>query len=67
MEIRCQVNRANKISGEQALESSGRRTMKRTPLVATYHPDLPPLRRILCNHVPILHVLDRIKLVAPSP
>ena len=67
MEIQCQKNRENRISREQAFESSGRKTTNRILLVVTYHPDLPPLSRILRNHLPILHVSDRMKLVAPSP
>ena len=67
MEIQHQINRANKISREQVLESSGSKTSDRIPLVVTYHPDLPSLSRILCKHLPILYVLDRMKLVAPSP
>ena len=32
----------------------------------TYHPDLSPLGKILRNHLPILHVLERMKLATPS-
>ena len=41
--------------------------MDRILLVVTYHPDLPPLSKILCNHLPILHVSERMKLAIPNP
>ena len=67
MEIQQQIERANRISREQALEMSGKNTTDRIPLVVTYHPDLPPLSKTLRDHLPILHVSERMKLAAPSP
>ena len=67
MEIQRQIDRANKISRKQALQKSGKNTTDRIPLVLTYHPDLPLLNKILRDHLPILHVSERMKLAAPSP
>ena len=35
--------------------------------MVTFHSDLPPLSKILHDHLPILHVSERMKLAAPSP
>ena len=61
MEIQQQIAR------EEALEMSGKKTIDKIPLVVTYHPDLPPLGKILPDHLPILHVSERMKLAVPSP
>ena len=67
VEIQRQIDRANEITRDEALETSERKTMDRIPLVVTYHPDLPLLGKILHNHLPIFHVLERMKLATPRP
>ena len=59
MEIQRQIDRANRISRDQALETSGRKTTDRILLVVTYHPHLPPLSKILRDNLPILHVSEK--------
>ena len=39
----------------------------RTPLVVTYHPDLPPLAQIVNKHFSILQTNDKLKQVFPEP
>ena len=39
MEIQRQIDRANEITRDEALETSERKTTDRIPLVVTYHPD----------------------------
>ena len=67
MEIQCQINRPNGITREVALGTSGRKITDRISLVVGYHPDLPPLSKILHDYFPILHVSERMKLSAPNP
>ena len=66
MEIQREIDRASRISRDPALETSGRKTTDRIPLVVTYHPDLPPLSKIGHDHLPILHVSERMKLASLS-
>ena len=66
MEIQRPINEANRISRDQALETCGNKTTDRILLVVTYHPDLPPQTKILCDHLPILHFSDRMNLALPS-
>ena len=67
MEIQRQKERANRISRDRALEMSGTKTTDKILLVVTYHPDLPPLSKILRDNLPILHVSEKMKLAAQSP
>ena len=66
MEVQRKIDRANRISRDQVLQTSGRKTTDRIPLVLIYHPDLPPFSKILCDNLPILHVSERMKLAAPN-
>ena len=66
MHVQRQIDRANEITRDEALETSERKTTDRIPLVVTYQ-DLKPLGKILRNHLPILHVSERMKLATPSP
>ena len=60
MEIQRQIDRPNRRSRDQVLETSEKKTTDRIPFVVTYHPDLPPLSKILRDHLPILHVSEKI-------
>ncbi len=39
----------------------------RTPLVVTYHPDLPPMAQIVNKHFNILQSNDKLKQIFPEP
>ena len=67
MEIQRQIERAKRITREEALETSRKKKSDRIPLVVNYHPDLPPLSKILRDHLPILHVSEKMKLAIPNP
>ena len=41
--------------------------MKRVPMVVTYHLQLPRLGKILRNHLPALHISNKMKKAAPLP
>ena len=53
MDIQRQIDKAKSISRKEALRTSGKKTTDRIPLVVGYHPDVPPLSKILRNHLPI--------------
>ena len=50
------------------LQSKPNKTpLDRIPLVVTYQPGLPPLKRILEKHLPILHVSNRLSMAVRNP
>ena len=65
-EFQSHINRATGVK-RAAVSSSTRDASARIPLVATYHPDRPNLSRILRDHLPILHVSQRMKAIVPNP
>ena len=67
VEVQDQMDRATSVSREQALAISENKTSDRVPLVVTYHPELPCLGKILCDHLPTLHISERMKKAIPSP
>ena len=68
MEVQQQIDRAKMMARDEALEMSNRKKKSdRIPLVVNYHPNLPPLSKILREHLPILHVTERMKLTVPNP
>ena len=67
VEVQHQINRATRISRTEALGTSEVRTMKRVPLVVTFHPQLPRLGKILRDHLPTLHISNKMKEAVPSP
>ena len=62
--IQHQIDRATNTSRSMALESHEKNPIERVTLVVTYHPDLPPLNKILCDHLSTLHTSEKMKLYA---
>ena len=66
-EVQHQVNRAARVSRTEALGTSETRTMKSVPLVITFHPQLPRWGKILRDHLPTLHISNKMKETVPNP
>ena len=66
-ELQHQIDRASNIDRNDALQTKQRNTTERTPMVVTYHPDLPPLSKILRKHLPVLHISEKMKQSVPYP
>ena len=66
MKVQQQIDRATSIMRAEALKNSEKKNIDRVPLVVTYHPDLPNLSKILRQHLPILHVSERMKRIVPN-
>ena len=43
------------------------KNIERVPLVVTYHPELLCLGKILSNHLPTLHISEKMKKMVPNP
>ena len=66
-EVQQQINKATRVHRDEALMPSETTNIGRIPLVVTYHPNLPPLHKILRKHLPILHLSDRMKKAVSNP
>ena len=64
--IQQQIGRASSVNRNIALTSSERDNTHRVPLVVTYHPELPNLSKILRDHLPTLHVSEKMKKAVPN-
>ena len=64
-EVQLQINKATSYQRQELLHPKIKTTEQITPLVATYHPDLPHLSRILHNHQGIIDISSRLKEVVP--
>ena len=66
-EVQHQINRATRVSRTEALGMSETKIMTRVPLVVTFHPQLPHLGKILRDHLPTLHISNKMKEAVPNP
>ena len=66
-ELQLQIDKAASVSRAEALKASRDNTTDRIPLVVTYNPNLPRLSKILRDHLPTLHVSERMKSAMPYP
>ena len=46
---------------------SENKNIERVPLVVTYHPELPCWGKILHDHLPTLHISEKMKKAVPNP
>ena len=67
MEVQHQIYRATNTSRKEALKSSIKKSTDRIPMVVAYHPDLGSFNKILHNHLPNLHISEKMKLAVPIP
>ena len=68
-EVQQQTDRATSVDGDHLfkLQAMTEPTLESIQLVATYHPELPKLRCILDQHLPVLHVSPRPSKIVPCP
>ena len=65
--VQQQIERAKHLHQEDALRPPAERaTNKRTPLVVSYHPNLPHLIALTQEKLPILHASNRLKQAIPE-
>ena len=67
VEVQQQINKATRVNRTEALAKSEAKIMNRVPLVVNYHPQLPRLGKILRNHLPTLHISEKMKEAVPNP
>ena len=60
-QVQQSIDKAAAVPRESALQPSEKRKNNRVPLVTTYDPRLPRLSEITKNHLPVLHVSDKLK------
>ena len=60
------IERATGVSREQSLTPRTKESAQVTPLVVTFHPDLPHLTRILRDHQCIIDISPRLKGALPN-
>ena len=65
--IQEQIDKATNRNREELLTSRRKITEQVTPLVVTYHPDLPHLTRVLHNNQCIINMSTRLKGALPKP
>ena len=61
--VKKEMEKVLKIDWKNALKKKEKRKESRIPLVVSYHPDLPPLGRIINKHWPTLQSKKRLKKV----
>ena len=61
--VKKEMEKVLKIDRKNALKKKEKRKESRVPLVVSYHPDLPPLGRIINKHWPTLQSKKRLKKV----
>ena len=66
-EIQQQIDRATSVTRTKALTRSEIKNTDRVPLVVTFHPQLPSLGKILRDHLPTLHISEKMKKAVPNP
>ena len=64
--VQKQIDRATSINRRDILNTA-KVAINRVPLVATYHPDRPNISKILCQHLPILHISPKMRQAVPEP
>ena len=57
----------SEVTRTKALIRSETKNIEKVPLVVTFHPELPSLGRILCDHLPTLHISEKMKKALPNP
>ena len=67
-QVQRSVNRARSIPRSLALKEKTPRAepIQRVPLITTFHPSLPPLRKITTDNHHILHTSDRLASAVPD-
>ena len=65
-QVQQSIDKAAAVPRESALQPSEKRKNNRVPLVPTYDPRLPRLSEITKNHLPVLHVSDKLKGAIPE-
>ena len=66
-DIHEEMRRVETISQEEALKPKEKTQVARIPLVVTYNPDLPPVRKIVYKRWKILHEDERLEKVFKNP
>ena len=61
--VKKEMEKVLKIDRKNGLKKKEKRKESRIPLVVSYHPDLPPLHRIINKHWPTLQSKKRLKKV----
>ena len=64
--VQGQIDRATIMNREDTFNTA-KVALDRVPLVATYHPDRPNVREILCKHLPTLHISPKMTRAVPEP
>ncbi|XP_041461655.1 uncharacterized protein LOC121412959 [Lytechinus variegatus] len=65
--VQLAINKVRSLPRSEVLKpKSNKKTTDRIPLVTTFHPNLPPLRKILCDNHHILHTSDRLQQAVPD-
>ena len=66
--VHLSINKVRSLPRSEVLKKKtpNQSTTVVTPLVTTFHPNLPPLRRILTNNHHILHTSDRLQQAVPD-
>ncbi|XP_041453719.1 uncharacterized protein LOC121406911 [Lytechinus variegatus] len=65
--VQLAINKVRSLPRSEVLKPrSDKKTTDRIPLVTTFHPNLPPLRKILCDNHHILHTSDRLQQAVPD-
>ncbi|XP_041472560.1 uncharacterized protein LOC121421825 [Lytechinus variegatus] len=65
--VQLAINKVRSLPRSEVLKpKSDKKTTDRIPLVTTFHPNLPPLRNILCDNHHILHTSDRLQQAFPD-
>ena len=66
-EVQSQLNRVADIDRRDLLISVEKKKKHATPLIVTYHPDLPPLNSVLRRHQCLIDLSPRLKGALPEP
>ncbi|XP_041472690.1 uncharacterized protein LOC121421956 [Lytechinus variegatus] len=65
--VQLAINKVRSLPRSEVLKpKSDKKTTDRISLVTTFHPNLPPLRKILCDNHHILHTSDRLQQAVPD-
>ena len=65
-EVQSQIDKSSVLNREELLEEKRKESKQVTPFIVTYHPDLPPLNRILAKHQCIIDLSPRLKGALPE-
>ena len=67
-EVQQQIDRATNGARTEALTmSETNKNTERVPLVVTFHPELPSLGEIICDHLPTLYISEKMKNAVANP